>query len=126
VGVEGAVVVLERCRVHDCSRQGVAVFGGLDGSPGRCVVQNCSITHNKLDGCLAKDGGELVLRDSTLQDNGGFGAQLRDCTAELTRNTFKGNRSGSVALDLSSVEAADAQHIERDNTLQPEGGVVLL
>ena len=31
VGVEGAAVQLTRCRVHDCERHGVAVFGSLEG-----------------------------------------------------------------------------------------------
>lgn len=33
VGVEGAAVQLTNCRVHDCERHGVAVFGSLEGEP---------------------------------------------------------------------------------------------
>lgn len=73
------------------------------GDVGRCEVSNCSITSNKLNGILVKDGADLIVSASDVSANGGYGVQLFDCTAVLQQNTVARNRRGSVAAELGTV-----------------------
>jgi hypothetical protein len=50
-----------------------AAAGGL----GRCQLQRCSISGNKLNGVLARDGAELDMAGCSIQGNGGYGVQLQ-------------------------------------------------
>jgi len=81
VGVEGATLQLLDSTVHDCERHGVAAYGGFEGAPGRCLVMGCRIRDNKLSGVFVRDGGNAVLRDNAVANNGEFGValQVRAC-----------------------------------------------
>lgn len=93
------------------------------GGTGRCEVSDCSITRNKLNGVLVKDGGELVADNNDITGNGSHGIQLSYCSADLHQNRLSGNKQGSVALELGTV-SADAQEIQEQNSLSED--VVLL
>jgi hypothetical protein len=93
------------------------------GDPGRCDIANCSISSNKLNGILAKDGAELTVTGSQIAGNGAYGVQLSYCTAGLQQNTISRNKQGSVAVELGTV-TIDEEQLQRDNTLSD--GVVLL
>jgi hypothetical protein len=86
-------------------------------------VSDCSITSNKLNGVLVKDGANLTVSASDISANGGYGVQLSDCTATLQQNSVARNRQGSVAAELGTV-TVDEKQLEAENKLSD--GLVLL
>lgn len=89
------------------------------GDVGRCEVSDCTITSNKLNGILVKDGAELTVSASDVCANGGYGVQLSDCTAVLQLNTIARNRQGSVAAELGTV-TFDEKQLRAENMLSDE------
>ncbi|KAG2445119.1 hypothetical protein HYH02_008986 [Chlamydomonas schloesseri] len=129
VGVEGASPWLLGCRVHDCARQGLAVFGGgaelaldlaaglsldpavdpglLTGMTGG-VVQGCDVYGNALDGVLVRGGAAPDLMDNKVHDNKGAGFNLQDCAGRYSGNVVYDNARGAVALSpLFELDAGD-------------------
>lgn len=86
------------------------------GAPGRCEVSDCSITGNRLDGILARDGAEVLVRSSQLTNNGGYGVQLSYCSADLAGNQVTRNKQGSVAVEIGTV-TVDEEQVGAANTL---------
>ncbi|KIY96613.1 hypothetical protein MNEG_11348 [Monoraphidium neglectum] len=126
VGVEGATLQLKDSQVHNCERHGVAAFGGFEGAPGRCLVMGCAIKSNKLSGVFVRDGGNAVLRDNTVVDNGEYGVALLDgCTARLFDNKVAGNAAGSVRVDVGSV-AVDVSEVNGKNALDTPAAAIRL
>lgn len=82
-------------------------------------MSDCSITSNKLNGILVKDGAELTVSASDVSANGGYGVQLSDCTAVLQHNTVARNRQGSVAAQLGTV-TFDEEQLRAENKLSDE------
>lgn len=87
-------------------------------------MTDCLITGNKLNGVLVKDGAELVARSNSIEDNGGYGVQLSDCSAKVQGNTVRKNKLGSIAVDVSTV-TADLQQLEGGNSLADSRLVLL-
>jgi hypothetical protein len=86
------------------------------GAAGRCEVSDCTITSNKLNGILAKDGAEVVVNSSQFTDNGQYGVQLSYCSAELKGNQVSRNKQGSVAVEIGTV-TVDEEQVGAGNTL---------
>jgi hypothetical protein len=77
VAVEGGNLQMLRCAVHDCQQHGVAIFGDLEGRPGRVLLEQCSISSNKADGVLVRQGARPILKECTIILNKGYGMQLQ-------------------------------------------------
>ncbi|KAG2423736.1 hypothetical protein HXX76_015125 [Chlamydomonas incerta] len=129
VGVEGASPWLLGCRVHDCARQGLAIFGGgaelmadlnldlsldpavdpglLTGMTGG-VVQGCDVYGNALDGVLVRGGAAPDLMDNKVHDNKGSGFNLQDCSGRYSGNVVYDNARGAVAVSpLFELDSGD-------------------
>ncbi|KAG2491218.1 hypothetical protein HYH03_010428 [Edaphochlamys debaryana] len=130
VGVEGASPQLLGCRIHDCARQGMAIFGpaALDdpldrstdpgflyGSTGG-VVQGCDIYGNALDGVLVRSGASPDLLENLIHDNKGVGVNLQDCAGRYERNDVYGNARGAVSV--TAAFELDAGEIAGSNSLK--------
>lgn len=96
VAAEGGEHALRSCRLLQCERHGLAVFGTLEGEECQVDVFECSLEGNKLDGVLVRDGGSVRLRDSELRGNGGYGMSASYATASVAGCRFGGNRKGEV------------------------------
>lgn len=103
VAVEGGNLQMLRCAVHDCQQHGVAIYGDLEGRPGRVLLEQCSISSNKADGVLVRQGARPILKECTIILNKGYGMQLQDCTAVLKDNLMQANGRGSIAIDEETV-----------------------
>ncbi|KAG2491216.1 hypothetical protein HYH03_010426 [Edaphochlamys debaryana] len=130
VGVEGASPQLLGCRIHDCARQGMAIFGpaALDdpldrstdpgflyGSTGG-VVQGCDIYGNALDGVLVRSGASPDLLENLIHDNKGVGVNLQDCVGRYERDDVYGNARGAVSV--TAAFELDAGEIAGSNSLK--------
>lgn len=100
IGSEGGSPQMYRCTVHNCERNGVAVFGGLDGSRASAVLENCELAWNKGHGLLVRDGATPSVSDSEIFRNGGYGLMLQDCGGSYSRNTVVENGAGAVGYQL--------------------------
>ncbi|KAK9807475.1 hypothetical protein WJX72_000255 [[Myrmecia] bisecta] len=120
VGVEGGSPQIRRCRIHDCARHGIALFGDLFGAEGGGLVQDCMIRDNKQNGVLVRDGAAPTLRHNTVTGNAGYGVLLKACAGEYQDNKIAGNRQGSVLLDasadLDSTDLAEQNQLDRPAT----------
>ncbi|KAG2491217.1 hypothetical protein HYH03_010427 [Edaphochlamys debaryana] len=143
VGVEGASPQLLGCRIHDCARQGLAIFGpaALDdpldrstdpgflyGSTGgvvqaRCQgptsstrLLGCDIYGNALDGVLVRSGASPDLLENLIHDNKGVGVNLQDCAGRYERNNVYGNARGAVSV--TAAFELDAGEIAGSNSLK--------
>ncbi|EFJ51771.1 hypothetical protein VOLCADRAFT_103273 [Volvox carteri f. nagariensis] len=134
VGVEGASpqasTAIMDCRIHDCARQGIAIFGGLPVEfdldpaidPGLLygmtggTVQGCDVYGNSLDGVLVRSGASPDLLDNLIHNNGGFGVNLQDCAGRYERNMVYDNARGSLAV--SSLFELDPGDLAGSNSLR--------
>ena len=91
VGVEGGMVSIVSCRVHDCKNHGLSYLG----PSARGAVKGSSIETCKLNGVLVRDGASPTL--DRLNANLRYGAELIDarCTFRAD-NEVKGNGKGAV------------------------------
>lgn len=79
-------------------------------------MADCTITNNKLNGVLVKDGAELIASSNTIQGNEGYGLQLSYCAAELHGNTITKNKLGSIAVELGTV-TVEIEQLQKENTM---------
>ena len=93
VGVEGGMVSVVSCRVHDCKNHGLSYLG----PSARGTVRGCSIETCKLNGVLVRDGAAPTLEANRFNANLRYGAELIDarCTFRAD-NEAKGNGKGAV------------------------------
>lgn len=104
------------CFIHDCASNGIAIFGGQEGSRASAVVENCDLQRNKGHGILIRDGATPAITDSFIFRNGGYGMMLQDCGGSYSRNIVKENFEGSVG-HLLLFEGFDINEVVAGNKL---------
>eukprot|EP00439_Symbiodinium_sp_Y106_P080155 s194_g18.t3 len=125
VAAEGGRLALQRCRVHDCARQGAVLFGPIIGDEPLQARCSCSVfTGNGLligdndaipgpfDGILARNNVEASISDVVVEGSGLAGlAIMEDTRVETSALTLRGNRQGSSRVknggELVAVERAN-------------------
>ena len=124
VAAEGGRVSLQRCRVHDCARQGAVLFGPLMGDEPLQARCSCSVFSENgkflgdndaipgpFDGILARNNVEASLSDVVVEGSGLSGlAVMEDTRVEISALTLRGNRQGASRVknggELVPVERA--------------------
>jgi len=102
VGIEGGNTAFQNCTFSGAKNHGLAIYGDLFGSACSATVEDCTVTDNKGDGILVRDGANATVSNCTLRGNGGYGLHLVDGSARLASSSVAGNRSGSVAAELGA------------------------
>jgi len=104
VGLEGGRHRLERCRFQGAKSHGLAVYGDLYGEQDSLAdVTGCTLVGNGGNGVLVRGPNvTLLLSDSTIKDNFGFGLRLADCESVLANNDISGNKKGSIVTELGA------------------------
>ena len=120
VGIEGGAPTLQRCAVHACARQGVAVFGDLLGEEGCAAsISDCTLSDNGACGLLVRDGARPTVQRCTVSGNGEWGLRLLDAGGRYEDNDFVANRAGSVAYALPFEEVDTARLILQNRCDRP-------
>lgn len=110
VATDGGLLMLRRCRVHDCARNGLVCAGDLDQEAAAVRLEATESINNKMNGLVALDGASVVCESCTLRGNTLAGLELRDCDVELKDCTVTGNGRASISttaatlLDLTDLQ----------------------
>lgn len=118
VGIEGGVIEVTLCNIHDCKRNGVIIVPTLEGHGGISRIEGCNIVRNGLHGVLVRDGASAIVRDNCIADNGGFGLALQEAGGEYSgNNSLTSNTAGAIAVHLLA-EELDELEMARENHIR--------
>ena len=146
VGIEGARSPrLVDCRLHGCTRHGLAVFGAIDqmeldaaatiggGSGGGgdegltapaatlALLERCQLYGNKLDGVLVRAGSAVRMEGCGVHDNGEYGIALQDAGggSEVKGSEVFGNGKGAVLVQSNTLDLGiNTESLEKLNKIK--------
>ena len=102
LGVEGGTATAVQCKLTNCRRHGAALYGDLLGAvAGGSVLEDCTITGNKEEGVILRDGADASLLGCTIAQNGGIGILAVDSSLQLVGCQVRSNRKGSLKVERS-------------------------
>ena len=64
-------------------------------------MEDCTITGNKEEGVILRDGADASLLGCTIAQNGGIGILAVDSSLQLVGCQVRGNRKGSLKVERS-------------------------
>ena len=102
LGVEGGTATAVQCRFTNCRRHGAALYGDLMGAvAGTTVLEDCTITANREEGVILRDGAEASLLGCKITQNGGIGILAVDSSLALVGCEVRSNKKGSLKVERS-------------------------
>jgi len=124
-GSRGATYELSACVIENNTRFGISVSYGGTAIVDNCIIRNNGSVTDRGGGVLASNGAQLVITNSTVENNIGFGlfagrnAHLRigqdfDGSATPGPVTVKGNSSHGVLVQEASSGIVVASTVENN------------
>lgn len=102
LGVEGGTATAVQCRFTNCRRHGAALYGDLMGAvAGTTVLEDCTITANRDEGVILRDGADASLLGCKITQNGGIGILAVDSSLALVGCEVRSNKRGSLKVERS-------------------------
>ena len=77
ISSEGGTVSISNTTVSECAGHGLALYADLEGVGSKAVVQNSRIARNALNGILVREDSTLLLQQSVVSSNQGYGLAIK-------------------------------------------------